>query len=180
MLFVKQSEEVLEAYDNSEYVKKKKEEGNQGYVKSSDVRRLGLEPKIVFKFVAKIIKLAQQERFFIVGHNLITFDIPWLEYHSLKQGYPIKFDKQNIFDTGAIYKALKAGLVPGEDEEPWEFFRRVKDTRIAGLRWNLAHCAKEFNIINEEEATKAHDARYDILITAKLFECLREQFLKFN
>lgn len=176
--FIKQPEEVLNAYDNSEYVRKRKEEGNEGYIKSSDVRDFGLSPKVVFKYISKVIELAQQERCFIVGHNLITFDIPWLEYHSLKNGFPLKFTKNNIFDTGAVYKALKAGLVPGDEEEPWEFFKRVKDTRIVGLHWNLAHCAREFDLIKEDEASKAHDAQYDVLLTAKLFESLRKQFLK--
>lgn len=190
-LFISAPEAELQAYENSSYVKQKISEGNTGYVKAADVREHGIPRVQAFSLLHELYSktMANFAGSIVIGHNLTGFDIPFIEYHSQKEGRAIKFDRTRVFDTGVAFKANKLGLLPRDDEPIWEFFCRVREIRAAGVYWRLEIAVKELgleSVINNfllncnsetPDEIMYHDASTDTLATHFIYQELRAKKL---
>lgn len=200
-VFVATPEDELRAYETGSYVQRKIAEGNEGYVKAADVRRCGAPRAQVFDTLRELYRamMANFRGSVVIGHNLTGFDIPFIEYHAQKEGFPFKFDHTRVFDTGAAFKANKLGLLPRDDEPVWDFFCRVRDIRAKGVFWRLEIAVKELNVTDRvladlqrmlDAMIKAgsarpetnvqelfHDASADTLATHHVYQELRSRKL---
>ena len=115
----------------------------------------------------------------IIGHNITGFDLPFIEYFTTKVGCPIKLPRDRIFDTGAMYKANKLGMLPAGGEAMWNFFVKVRDIRARGVLWNLGLAAEELGVVEKYglDLSGAHDASFDVLITHYVYQEMRGNLL---
>lgn len=103
----------------------------------------------------------------VLGHNLINFD-----QHFLNEGlkrYQISLESPlNMLDTAALYKARKLGLTPFWYENHLEFAKRILNLRIPGVKYNLALCMQENEIVLD---SPAHRAISDCLGVYEIYKC---------
>lgn len=113
---------------------------------------------------------------FLVGHNAIRFDWPFIQAECLRTfgaqpGIP-------IIDTAAMFKAMKIRVDqyrahPTVSFQEWAI--AVLDTRRYGLKYNLTHAAQEMGLALPEGT---HRAGVDARLTLGLYEALMAQFNK--
>jgi DNA polymerase III epsilon subunit-like protein len=178
-IFVACPEDELRMYEQGSYVQRQIRDGNDGYVKAADVRQHGVSRPKVYHVLRELLQTTMQlPEAVVVGHNLTGFDIPFVEYHMQKEGFPFKFDRERVFDTGAMFKANRLGLLPRDDEPVWDFFCRVRDIRARGVLWNLAFAVREYGLVEKHsiDTSAAHDAAADTLMTHYLYKEMRERF----
>ncbi len=123
----------------------------------------------------------------LVGHNIIRFDRAFLleaarvHRRAAEEGrYPRRvidevddLPARRFIDTMALYKGLKLGRYPGENESHLEYAQRILDMRTPpGLRYNLQAACQDFGISTSR--IRAHRAHGDVVQTQRLFEKLRE------
>lgn len=171
-LYLSAPEAVLVEYENSNYVRRMREAGNTGYVKADDVRKHGVPPETAFTFLRESLRACYGVGGVVVGHNLASFDIPYVEYQSRKYDVPIEFDRNRVVDTGAIVKAMKLRRVPVESETDWEFYCRVRDTVAKGVFWNLTTSVEEFGL--REKVAVAGDAAHSAVADVGMTDCVYE------
>lgn len=174
-VFVETPEDDLRRYEGSDYVRKKVAEGNTGFVKAADVRAHGVSRERVFTTLRRLLEGVYKADGIVVGHNLVGFDLGFVEYFSAKIGVPVSIRRDALFDTGAAFKAGKLGLTPGPDESMYAFFRRVHEKRAAGVYWNLGLAMRETGLLEKHavDAASAHDAGADVLMTHYLYQHYR-------
>lgn len=175
-VFIETPEDDLRRYEDSDYVRKKRAEGNTGFVKAADVRAHGVARTRVFDTLRKSIEAVYKVGGVVVGHNLVGFDLAFVEYFSAKAGTPVQLRRDALFDTGAAFKAEKLGLLPGPDESMYMFFKRVHEKRAAGVYWNLGLAVRETGLIQKHaiDVASAHDAGADVLMTHYLYQHFRD------
>lgn len=174
--YVAHDDDVLHAYENCDYVTKRKAEGNDGYVKAADVRKYGMAKNEVFRLFREMYQTAFLcPEVTCVGHNIVSFDIPFIEYHLNKSGIELKFERDKIIDTGMLYKGWKANMFPLQCESLYDYWRRVSASRIAGLKWNLVEAAQTLGV--DVDATQAHGSGYDCQLTSELYQLQRKLLL---
>jgi DNA polymerase III epsilon subunit-like protein len=107
----------------------------------------------------------------IIAHNGYKFDYLFMEVElntlGLQRYLP---DKKYLIDTALIYKAMKANMKMQYNESLTEFYQRVSDNWIKGLRYSLNICMEEFGIDCKDLV--AHRALADVIMTHKLYESL--------
>jgi len=179
--FVQTDDATLLAYDNNAYVARQKAEGNDGYVKSADVRKHGVDRKIICETLGKLYDASMGlPNAVVIGHNLSGFDVPFIENFSTRVGAPIKFDRKRIIDTGSLFKANKLGALPADEEPSWNFFARVRGYRAKGVFWRLSLAARDLDITGQLPFSldSAHDAGADCLITHYVYQAMRDKVMK--
>ena len=109
-----------------------------------------------------------------MGHNMVSFDAPFLAADLKRQAIPFKFKPGEYLDTGMLFKAAQLRTYPGPHESLHQFFLRVKDTR-SRVKWRLTLAMERLNLHIEHniDLRKAHDAGFDCWMTHLLFEELR-------
>ncbi len=179
-VYIETPEADLQAYENGFYVRKQKAAGNDGYIKAADVRQHGQPRDQVFALLRRLIEDVMKNfpGSFVVGHNLVGFDQPFIEYFSAKCGQPIAFDKTRLFDTGVMFKANKLGMLPRDGDSLYEFLCHVRDIRAKGVLWSLSTACKELDLEKKHglDLSQAHDAAADTLFTHYVYQALRDQF----
>ncbi len=180
VLFVSTPDDVLEAYDVGDYVSKMLAEGNDGYVKSADVRARGVPRVQAFTLLREFVKVTMAlPGAAVIGHNFARFDLPFIEHQSLRAGIALEFDRSRVVDTGALFKAGAIGAVPDDTISSWEWFCQIRDKRCKGVLWNLAFATKKYGIAEKHgiDLAGAHDAGFDCLMTHHLYQAMREELL---
>lgn len=174
-VFVETPEDDLQRYENSDYVQRKTAEGNTGFVKAADVRAHGIPRSRVFGTLQQTVNALYDAGGIVIGHNLVGFDLKFIEYFSAKAGLPVKLARDRLFDTGAAFKAEKLRLMPGPAETLFTFFERVHAKRAAGVYWNLSLAMRETGLADKHtlDMAAAHDAGADVLMTHYLYQHLR-------
>lgn len=98
-----------------------------------------------------------------IGHNLFKFDIPLIinfgARHSIHE-VAFKGGIGRAVDTAGLYKGRALGEDHRHHETHEDYVRRVLETRVRGLKFNLAHCCEELKI--DASAFKAHRAEGDV------------------
>ena len=179
-VFVATPEDVLHAYDVGDYVTKQISEGNDGYVKSADVRNFGHSASDVFENLKQLCaNVMAIPGACIVGHNFCDFDMPFIECFARKNGVELTFDRNRLFDTGCFFKAHKLGVEwDGERfESVYDWFIWIKSIRKRGLKWAVHVCLKDLKLDQKYNLDTAatHDAGFDALCEHYIYEYYREQ-----
>lgn len=145
-----------------------------------EVRVNGIDPQEAYEAFICVLKLYQDNGWPLAGHNVITFDIPFINKARGKFGGDFDFLKGTIIDTGML---VKAGLLCRRiavTESTLSFYTRVREERASGVYWSLDNfCVPYWNLDGRYgfDVKKAHAAGFDCymtsLVLAELFEIAR-------
>lgn len=106
----------------------------------------------------------------IVGHNIINFDLYTVRNMCRENGVPHDYNKvlPRYIDTNCLAKAIKLDLMPPKDPEEFMIWQiKLSNFFQKGLKTNLAQMASEYDI--EFDRDRLHDALYDIELNWKVF-----------
>jgi len=131
------------------------------------VRKNGREPKDVFPTIKKWLDGAD----YIVGHNIIGFDIYLIKemYKMFGEDYKPLIPK--LIDTNCIARGVKMEIPYKPEEDFTEYQYRIVNTRRKGIRSSLTLLGKEFNI--EHDYDKLHNAIVDLELNLKVWNKLK-------
>ena len=110
---------------------------------------------------------------YIVGHNIIGFDI-----YLIKDLYE-KFDEDwkplinKLIDTNCIARGVKMGLQRRSEDDLTTYQYRVYHTKKRGLKTNLKALGEEFGI--SHDYSKLHNAIVDLELNLKIWNKLKWQ-----
>tara|TARA_Y100000004_G_scaffold193448_1_gene256005 strand:+ start:344 stop:982 length:639 start_codon:yes stop_codon:yes gene_type:complete len=129
----------------------------------------GLTPKEVIPTIIHWLDNAD----YIVGHNILGFDIYLIRdlYHHVGKDYTHLISK--IIDTNAVARGIKYEMPYSEEDDLTEYQYRVISTRKRGVKTNLQHLGKEFEI--EHDYEKLHNALVDLELNLKVWNKLKWQ-----
>ena len=135
----------------------------------------GVEPDEAYPKFLALFQLFRGEGCMFMGHNMVSFDAPFIHADFARQGFSFQFGQGEYIDTGMIFKAAQIRTVPSPPEDLHKFFLRIKDTR-SRVHWNLTEAAQMLNVDKKHslDMAGAHDAGFDCKVTHLLFEGLRQ------
>jgi len=128
----------------------------------------GISPSEAYALLHDIVLEARSYGMMVCGHNLYSFDIPFLQVELARMGISFEFQPNEIVDTAMIVKAMQLGMYPSEGEMAYTYWDRVRNFRARGVYFNLdRYCIKRFELEEKYGASKeeAHDAGYDCWLT---------------
>jgi DNA polymerase III epsilon subunit-like protein len=109
---------------------------------------------------------------YIVGHNLLGFDLPLIKEHCLMHSKPWKNLAEKIIDTKCLAFGLKAEAFFNREEESLADYQlRISDGVRKGLKTNLQLCGKERGI--EHDYENLHDALVDLELNLKIWNKMK-------
>ena len=108
---------------------------------------------------------------YIVGHNILGFDIYLIKdfYNYAGEEYQHLMDK--IIDTNCVAKGIKFELPYKEGEDFLEYQYKLAHERRRGVKTNLAFLGKEYEI--KHDPSKLHDALADLELNLKVWNQLK-------
>ena len=108
---------------------------------------------------------------YIIGHNILGFDIYLLKDYYDYMGADYKSLLPKIIDTNCVAKGVKYGFkfTPREDLLLYQY--KVLHTHKKGIRTNLRALGEEFEIDFDPE--KLHEALYDLELNLKVWNKLK-------
>ena len=139
------------------------------------LQQFGEPPMEFYQRFLKLLDLYMRSGCMLVGHNAISFDMPFLTAELGRQGVEFEYSNEQLLDTGCLFKAVQLGTMPGPTETLGMFLQRVRNTH-SRVKWKLEYAMsaldldREFNLDLEQ----AHDASFDCYMTHLLFEKLRK------
>ena len=131
------------------------------------VNKNGKEPKDVFPTIKKWLDGAD----YIVGHNIIGFDIYLIKEMYKMFGEDYKPLVPKLIDTNCIARGIKMDIPYKPEEDITEYQYRIANTRRKGIRSSLTLLGKEFNI--EHDYDKLHNAIVDLELNLKVWNKLK-------
>jgi len=131
------------------------------------VNKNGKEPKEVFPIIKKWLDGAD----YIVGHNIIGFDIYLIKEMYKMFGEDYKHLVPKLIDTNCIARGVKMEIPYKPEEDFTEYQYRIVNTRRKGIRSSLTFLGKEFNI--EHDYDKLHNAIVDLELNLKVWNKLK-------
>ena len=134
----------------------------------------GVDPAEAYSKFLALFQLFREEGCMFMGHNMISFDAPFIYTDFKRHGFAFQFGHLEYIDTGMIFKAAQMRTVPGPTEDLHKFFVRIKNTR-SRVHWNLTEATQMLNVDKKHglDMAGAHDAGFDCKVTHLLFEELR-------
>lgn len=102
----------------------------------------------------------------LVGHNVLNFDIHFLEMAAAKLGYYIP-DTKYYWDTAAHYKAQQLGLKKNVNESIREYHQRALGTYAKGIKFKLPIVCEHLGIPLTAHHDAVHDANAALMIAIK-------------
>lgn len=135
----------------------------------------GVEPALVYAQFVDLCNVFRGAKMMFVGHNMISFDAPFIAADSARCGHSFKFGAGEILDSGMMFKAAQMQVIPSAREDLHKFMLRIKETR-SRVKWNLTLAVQSLNIdkANGLDMSKAHAAGFDCRVTHLLIEELRK------
>lgn len=133
----------------------------------TDMNKRGLPPEEVFPTVQEWLDDAD----YIVGHNLLGFDIYLIKDYYAYMGQDYKHLVNKIVDTYAIAKGVKIDNRFSPEDKFIEYQYRVLDIRKKGVKTSLVALGKEFEI--SHNYSKLHDALVDLELNVKVWNKLK-------
>ena len=127
----------------------------------------GKEPKDVFPIIKKWLDGAD----YIVGHNIIGFDIYLIKEMYKMFGEDYKHLVPKLIDTNCIARGVKMEIPYKPEEDFTEYQYRIVNTRRKGVRSSLTALGKEFNI--DHDYDKLHNAIVDLELNLKVWNKLK-------
>ena len=133
----------------------------------SFVNKNGKEPKDVFPIIKKWLDGAD----YIVGHNIIGFDIYLIKEMYKMFGEDYQHLVPKLIDTNCIARGVKMEIPYKPEEDFTEYQYRIVNTRRKGVRSSLTALGKEFNI--DHDYDKLHNAIVDLELNLKVWNKLK-------
>lgn len=132
-------------------------------------RKLSLHAKEIFPTIKDWLETAD----YIVGHNILGFDIYLIKdlYEYMGDDWRPLMDK--IIDTNCIARGIKMSLRFDQDESflAWQY--KMVHTRKKGVRTSMGGLGKEFKIDHDYE--NLHDALVDLELNLKIWNKMKWQ-----
>lgn len=158
-------------------------DAEEAYVR--DVLENGHDPEELIPELADVLLATAGYNAYVVGHNFINFDVPYLETACARLGLNLEFDKppfSRLVDTGMLVKAaqMPTRFIPGES--PYDFYLRVGDSPRRNTFYDLAgFCVDVFRLKDKAEinTSMAHSADVDCWLTSLLMEAMLERAHEF-
>jgi DNA polymerase III epsilon subunit-like protein len=147
------------------------------------MRKEGVSPEVALPWMFEFLSMLQSQEEMLVVHNGWKFDIEMIENHFLNcMGERFEFDPNRVIDTGAIEKASQIfddyRAVPQPGETLKDYFLRIANWRLPGVKWNLdTWCMEKYDLAGKYGADpeKAHTAEHDAWLLHLLMEEFRER-----
>jgi len=110
---------------------------------------------------------------YIVGHNVLNFDIYLIKEFYQLYNAPWQHLIEKIIDTNCIAKGIKYGIPYSSDLSLIEYQYKIVNERRKGIKTNLTSLGKEYNIDHNYETL--HDALNDLHLNIKIWNKLKFQ-----
>jgi DNA polymerase III alpha subunit (gram-positive type) len=110
---------------------------------------------------------------YIVGHNLLGFDIYLIKDFYNHEGKSYHFLMNKIVDTYCIAKGIQMGVKYKPSESFLEYQYKILNTKKRGLRTRLVTLGKNYDIPHDYD--KLHDAIVDLELNLKVWNKLKYQ-----
>lgn len=165
-------------YKLEECAKHMRKQGRTYHMSYERMKAEGSHPEVVIQDYKAIFDYAKENNIMIVGHNAVNFDNKFIEQavYEWLQVDDWKFPEY-VFDTAAVVKATQLELPPYPEETLSQYFSRVLELPVAGVKYNLdTYCVKEFNLLDKFpslDVTEAHSAGFDAMLVHLLLEEFR-------
>ena len=137
----------------------------------------GIDPREAFELMTDIVKFGNEEGMMFSGHNLFAFDFGFMKTAMANLQFDLHINRSQLIDTAMIVKGMRLGMIPGPDENIYDYYSRVKRFRAKGVFYNLdRYCVERFELRQRYgvEPENAHDAGYDCYLTHLVVECLNK------
>ena len=108
---------------------------------------------------------------YIVGHNILGFDIYLIKELYKLHGEDYKPLVPKIIDTNCIARGIKMEIPYRAGEDFTEYQYRIYNTRRKGIRSNLTALGKEFGI--DHDYANLHNALVDLDLNLKVWNKLK-------
>ena len=129
------------------------------------------ELKIDYKEVFSTMERCLEDCDYIVGHNIIGFDIYLIKEMYKMFGEDYKHLVPKLIDTNCIARGVKMEIPYKPEEDFTEYQYRIVNTRRKGVRSSLTALGKEFNI--DHDYDKLHNAIVDLELNLKVWNKLK-------
>jgi DNA polymerase III alpha subunit (gram-positive type) len=131
------------------------------------IKEKGVEPEIVLNIIDKELKEAD----FILGHNILGFDIYIIQslYRKLNKNFYNFLPK--LLDTFPIAKAIKLEIPYNKGDNFTAFQYRLYHFRAKGIKCSLSALGKEYHVPHDYE--KLHNSLYDIQLNWKVWNQIK-------
>ncbi len=110
---------------------------------------------------------------YIVGHNILGFDIYLIKEMYLLKGRRIDHLVEKIIDTNCIAKGVKYPIPKMNNESLIDYQYKLLHTRKKGVKTNQLALGKDYKI--EHDYDRLHDAIVDLELNLKIWNTLKFQ-----
>lgn len=131
------------------------------------VDKQGVTPDVAFKAMYNWLDSAD----YIVGHNILGFDLYLLRDYCKMMGKPYEHLTSKILDTNALAKSVKYDLPFKPTDRIMEHQYRLSNEYRKGIKTNLKALGKENNIEHDYETL--HEALSDLRLNLKVWNCIK-------
>jgi DNA polymerase III epsilon subunit-like protein len=108
---------------------------------------------------------------YVVGHNILGFDIYLIKGLYEYMGDDYKPLVKKLIDTNCIARGLKTDKTYDNKSDFLEYQYKIMSKRVKGVKTNLTALGKEYNISHDYE--KLHDALVDLELNLKVWNKLK-------
>ena len=129
--------------------------------------------KIKFEEIFPTIEDWLDNADYIVGHNILGFDIYLIKDFYNYVGKDYRHLMSKIIDTNSIARGIKFELPYRTSENFLEYQYKLVHERRKGIKTNLTALGKEFQI--EHDYDRLHDALVDLELNLKVWNQLKYQ-----
>lgn len=133
------------------------------------VETSGMTPENAFEIIDEKLKNTD----YIVGHNLLGFDVYLIREYYRLMGYKTDFFLQKIIDTKCLAQGLKLSTPFNGKENLLNYQYRMYNCPVKGIKTNLALLGKEYGIEHDYETL--HDALNDLRLNVKVWNKMKWQ-----
>ena len=133
------------------------------------LEKIGKKPEEVLHEVVDWLDNAD----YIVGHNVLGFDIYLIKEMYLLKGRRIDHLVEKVIDTNCIAKGVKFPIPKMRNESLIDYQYKLLHTRKKGVKTNQLALGKDYKI--EHDYDKLHDAIVDLELNLKIWNKLKFQ-----
>ena len=133
------------------------------------IERDGIYPEDALDIIEESLRACD----YIVGHNILGFDVYLIRDYFRHYGREWKWIMPKIIDTRAVAQGIKTNYKYDSKENFLNYQYKLINTRVRGVKTQLKILAKENDI--EFDENKLHDALYDLEINLKVWNKLKYQ-----
>ena len=133
------------------------------------VQKEGFDPKEVFPTIKDWLGHAD----YIIGHNILGFDIYLIKEYYKAMGSTWKGLMNKIIDTNAVARGIKYNSIYTPKDDLLEYQYKILNTRNKNVKSSLTFLGKENGIEHDYESL--HDAINDLDLNLKVWNKLKWQ-----